>query len=77
MHEKSDEIGSSKVLWDLSAVAYEINADWFKSKLISCPTIIDNGLYEKTNNKHKVVFVNDLFRNKIMQDFYIKMGFKI
>lgn len=47
MHEKSDEIGSSKVLWDLSAVAYEINADWFKSKLISCPTILDNGLYEK------------------------------
>lgn len=77
MHEKSDEIGSSKVLWDLSAVAYEINADWFKSKLISCPTILDNGLYEKTSNKHKVVFVNDLFRNKIMQDFYIKMGFKI
>lgn len=73
MKEAIDEIGSSKTLWDLSAIAYEINADWFKSKIISCPNILDNGLYEMTTDRHKVVFVNDLFRNKIFQDFFIKM----
>ena len=71
--EPIDEIGSSKTLWDLSAVAYEINSDWFKSELISCPKVLDNGLYELTRNRHKVIFVNDLFRNKIYQDFFIKM----
>lgn len=72
--DSKDEIGSSKTLWDLSAIAYEINADWFKSEMISCPTVLDNGLYEQTTDKHNVVFVNDLYRNKIYQDFFIKLG---
>ena len=74
MKEPIDEIGSSKTLWDLSIVAYEINADWFKSELISCPIILDNGLYKETTDRHNVIFVNDLYRNKIYQDFFIKMG---
>lgn len=73
MKEPKDEIGSSKTLWDLSVIAYEINADWFKSEYISCPKVLDNGLYEQTKNRHKVIFVNDLYRNKIYQDFFIKM----
>lgn len=76
MKEPKDEIGLSKTLWDLSAIAYEINSDWFKSELISCPKVLDNGLYELTENNHKVIFVNDLYRNKIYQDFFIKMGAK-
>lgn len=73
MKEPKDEIGSSKTLWDLSAIAYEINADWFKSELISCPIVLDNGLYKETTDRHNVVFINDLYRNKIYQDFFIKM----
>jgi len=73
MKEPKDEIGSSKTLWDLSAIAYEINADWFKSELISCPIVLDNGLYKETVDRHNVIFVNDLYRNKIYQDFFIKM----
>lgn len=74
MKEPKDEIGSSKTLWDLSAIAYEINADWFKTEYISCPKVLENGLYEETIDRHKVIFVNDLYRNKIYQDFFIKMG---
>lgn len=73
MKEPKDEIGSSKTLWDLSAIAYEINTDWFKSELISCPIVLDNGLYKETTDRHNVIFVNDLYRNKIYQDFFIKM----
>lgn len=73
MKDELDEIGSSKTLWDLSAIAYEINADWFKTELISCPIVLDNGLYEQTTDRHKIIFVNDLYRNKIYQDFFIKV----
>ena len=73
MKEPKDEIGSSKTLWDLSAIAYEINSDWFKSELVSCPIVLDNGLYKETTDRHNVIFVNDLYRNKIYQDFFIKM----
>ena len=74
MKDAKDEIGSSKTLWDLSAIAYEINADWFKTEMISCPNVLDNGLYELTNDRHNIIFVNDLYRNKIYQDFFIKIG---
>ena len=77
MKSELDEIASSKILWDLSAIAYEVNADWFKVEYISCPNILDNGLYEMTKDNHKIIFVNDLFRNKIYQDFFIKMGYTI
>lgn len=70
---EADEIGSSKTLWDLSAIAYEINVDWFKTEMISCPIVLDNGLYEQTTDRHKIIFVNDLYRDKIYQDFFIKM----
>lgn len=69
-----DEIGSSKTLWDLSVIAYVTNKEWFKEKKVSSPIILENGLYELTTDRHEVTFVNDLFRNKIYQDFFIKMG---
>ena len=43
---------------------------WFKSEMISCPNVLDNGLYEQTEDSHNVIFVNDLFRKKIYQDFF-------
>ena len=73
---ENDEYGSSKTLWDLSAIAYALNKDWFVYENISCPNILPNGCYEMTNGKHKITFVNDLFRNKIFNDYFIKMGDK-
>lgn len=74
--EPNDIIGESKTLWDLSAIAYLLNKDWFKSHEISCPEIRDDTSYKYTKDKHKVTFVNDLNRNEIYKDFFIKMGYK-
>lgn len=68
-----EEYGSSKVLWDISAVAYLINKDWFVTEKVSCPNVLSNGCYEMTTNNHEVTFVIDLFRNKIFNDYFIKM----
>ena len=73
---KNDEIGESKVLWDMSAVAYVLNKDWFICKEISCPKILKDLSYKQTKAKHKVSFAMDINRNKIFQDFFIKMGYK-
>lgn len=71
--EPEEEIGSSKTLWDLSAIAYLLNKDWFVTEKVSCPHILENGMYKKTNNRHEITFVNDLFRNKIYHDYFKKM----
>lgn len=73
---KDDEIGESKVLWDLSAIAYVLNKNWFMCKEVSCPKILDDMSYKSTKRKHKINFVMDMNRHKIYQDFFMKMGYK-
>lgn len=77
VHRKksNDDIGESKVLWDISAIAYLINKDWFKTNEISCPKILDDTSYKFTKNRHKITFVYDLNRDEIFRDFFIKMGY--
>lgn len=71
----NDIIGESKTLWDLSAIAYLLNKDWFKTQEISCPEILDDTSYKYTTDKHNITFVNDLNRHEIYKDFFIKMGY--
>ncbi|MBS7020506.1 MAG: nucleoside hydrolase [Firmicutes bacterium] len=68
------KIGFSKVIWDLAPIAYEINPDWFKTKCINCPKVLDNGVYEQTTNQHKITFASYLSRDKIFHDFFMKLG---
>ena len=69
-------IGQSKNLWDVGVVAYFVNKSWFKVQEVSCPKILDDTSYKLTKNRHKIAFVSDLNRDKIFQDFFIKMGYK-
>ncbi|MCI8446140.1 MAG: hypothetical protein HFH31_01450 [Bacilli bacterium] len=66
-------VDSSKTLWNLSVVSYVINKDWFVIEHVSFPNILENELYQKTENCHEITFVNDLYRNKIYQNYFIKM----
>lgn len=69
-----DKIGQSKTLWDLSAIAYLLNPNWFTVKETSAPEILDDTSYKFVENDKKVKFVMDLKRHNIYQDFFIKMG---
>lgn len=74
--KKKYEVGTGKTIWDISVIGYLINKSWFNEEEISCPEVLDDGNYKITNNIHKVIFVNDIFRSKIYHDFFIKMGCK-
>ena len=63
----------SRVLWDISVVAYMINKEWFKSLDISCPNIKEDTTYELTTNNHKITMINYLDANKIYQDLFKKL----
>lgn len=71
--KETDNYGSSKTLWDLSAIAYLINEDWFTKEYVSCPKVLNDGRYELTKNRHEIIFINDLSRNKIFNDYFKKM----
>lgn len=70
-----DSVGRAKVLWDLSAIGFLINPNWFTVKKYFVPEI-ENLSYKFTQSDSFVDFVIDLDRNKIYQDFFFKMGKK-
>lgn len=70
---EEEEYGQSKTLWDLSAIAYVINKNWFMIKNVSAPNILPNADYELTKNRHNITFVKYLQRNKIFNDYFLKM----
>lgn len=67
-------IQESRVIWDISVIAYMINNDWFKTKEISCPNISEDTSYEINDNKHNIIFITDLDRDTIYRDLFMKLG---
>ena len=68
------DVQESRVIWDISVIAYMINKNWFETKQISCPNIRKDTSYEVTNNRHNITFVTKLDRNKIYEDLFNKVG---
>ena len=68
------EVHESKVIWDISVIAYMINKNWFETEQISCPNIRKDTSYEVTDNRHNITFVTKLDRNKIYEDLFNKLG---
>lgn len=67
-------IQESRVIWDISVVAYMINKNWFTSKEISCPNIKDDTSYEVTTNRHTIKIINYINVNKVYLDLFKKLG---
>ena len=67
-------IQESRVIWDISVIAYMINKNWFTSKEISCPNIKDDTSYELTNDKHEITIINNLEPDKIYEDLFKKLS---
>ena len=68
------EVEESRVIWDISVIAYMINKKWFETEQISCPNIRKDTSYEVTDNRHNITFVTKLDRNKIYEDLFNKLG---
>ena len=68
------DVQESRIIWDISVIAYMINKNWFATKEISCPNIREDTSYEATNNKNTITFVTKLDRDKIYEDLFKKLG---
>ena len=67
-------IQESRVIWDISVIAYMINKNWFETKEINCPNIKEDTSYEIIENNHNITIVNYLNADKIYKDLFIKLG---
>ncbi|MHC4168271.1 MAG: nucleoside hydrolase [Planctomycetota bacterium] len=71
---RKDHFGWSKVLWDMTAVAWVINDSWLPSNLVHSPIVTDNHTLSFDNSRHMIRTVYYVNRDPIFRDFFKKLG---
>lgn len=70
---RKDHFGWSKVLWDMTAVAWVINDKWLPSNLVHSPIVTDNYTLSFDNSRHLIRSVYFVQRDPIFRDFFTKL----
>lgn len=68
-----DHFAWSKVLWDMTAVAWVINSRWLPSDLVHSPIVTDNYTFSFDQSRHFIRTVNFVQRDPIFRDFFTKL----
>ena len=66
-------IAWSKVLWDMTAVAWLINGDWTPSDLIHSPIVTDQHTFSFNDSRHFIRAAYHIRRDAIFGDFFRKI----
>lgn len=68
-----DHYAWSKVLWDMTTIAYLINRDWTPSQLVHAPMVTPFDTYSFDDNRHLMRMVYHIDRDAIFRDFFQKL----
>ncbi|MFN3322699.1 MAG: nucleoside hydrolase [Bryobacteraceae bacterium] len=63
----------SKVIWDISAVAWLINPEWVPSKLVPSPVLNDDLTYSQKPGRHPIRVATNCRRDEIFYDLFQKL----
>jgi inosine-uridine nucleoside N-ribohydrolase len=70
---RNDHFGWSKVLWDMTAVAWIIDDKSLPSDLVHSPIVTDNYTFSFDPSRHLIRTVNFVQRDPIFRDFFTKL----
>jgi inosine-uridine nucleoside N-ribohydrolase len=68
-----DHFAWSKVLWDMTAVAWVINHKWLPSVVVHSPIVTNDYTYSFDDSRHLIRVVYHLYRDPIFRDFFTKL----
>jgi purine nucleosidase len=69
----SDEFPLSRVIWDLSAVAWIIDPKWIPTEIVPSPTLNDDYTWAKPPGRHPVRFATWANRDRVFHDVFQKL----
>jgi len=69
-----DHFAWSKVLWDMTAVAWVINPRWLPSNLLHAPIVTDQYTFSFDDSRHFTREVYFVHRDPIFRDFFRKLA---
>ncbi len=64
----------SKVIWDISAIAWLINPDWVPSEIVDSPVLTDDMRWESGAGRHPIRVANNVFRDAVFHDVFEKLA---
>jgi inosine-uridine nucleoside N-ribohydrolase len=64
----------SKVIWDVSAVAWLINPSWVPTQLVHSPILTDQVTFSVDHSRHFIRMANDIHRDAIFRDLFSKLA---
>jgi purine nucleosidase len=70
---RKDHFGWSKVLWDMTAIAWLIDDKWLPSDIVHSPIVTDNHTFSFDKSRHFIRSVNFVHRDPIFRDFFTKL----
>lgn len=68
----NDHFGWSKVIWDISVIAYLVNPDWMQYELRPAPILTNELTYSSDGTRHLYKVVTFIDRNKVFKDMFRK-----
>lgn len=69
-----DHFGWSKVIWDIAAIGYLLNAEWTPSDLVHSPILTDQVTWSHDNSRHLIRSANYIHRDPIFRDLFQKLA---
>ncbi len=69
-----EKIGWSKVIWDISGVAWLINGGWAPGDVVNSPILTDQYTWSFDKRRHWVRFANQVHRDPIFRDLFGKLA---
>lgn len=64
----------SKVIWDVTAVAWLVNPGWIKTNLVHSPVLTDQVTYSVDQSRHFIRIAEELNRDAIFRDLFNKLA---
>ena len=69
----ADPVGWSKVIWDISVIAYMVNEDWLSCEIRPAPILTTELTYSDDGSRHLYKVATQITRNKVFKDLYSKL----
>ena len=71
---RTDTYPWSKVIWDISAIAWLINPEWVPSEIVDSPVLTDDMRWESDTGRHSIRVANNVFRDAVFHDLFEKLA---
>lgn len=70
----TDHFGWSKIIWDISAIAYLINDNWVPTELVNSPIVTDELTWSFDGSRHLIRYATYVHRDPIFRDLFTKLN---